>query len=245
MQMTVTRFAIAVWLCWGVLAILSVLSDLKFVVDAAAWVVDQSVWFEKPLLTVGQGMVAGVTGYRDIVPALARLFGLPIPPHVVLDFLGIASLSIGRGLRLADIIAGRMTAPIGQASSITPEQEDSLSARLQRSWQREQFRQTLWALEPHLQRFFKDVADRYPTVAMAGRINGFIWRKLLGQRIAHSVVGASVIGAFFGFLQINSQWQRMLFTLSKRASQVIVYGGAAAIVVSALFSIDTIYRSLA
>lgn len=84
--------------CWGTFGLLSFLSELKFLVDALDWSVDQvSIAFKDILLELGKRISQAVSDYRELVRGIARLLHLPHLPSWAYDALGMASLAIGRG----------------------------------------------------------------------------------------------------------------------------------------------------
>jgi hypothetical protein len=90
--------------CWAVFALLSLLSDLKFLVDAMDWFLGHfSVSFKDILLVIGKRISEAVSGYRELVRGLARLLHLPPIPSVVSDAAGIVLFSISRGSWLVRI----------------------------------------------------------------------------------------------------------------------------------------------
>ena len=72
----VLRIIVVVAFCWAVFGLLSLLSDLKFVADAANWYVAHvSLALRDIPILIGQYMSAAVATYRDWVSEVAALVG--------------------------------------------------------------------------------------------------------------------------------------------------------------------------
>jgi len=95
------RIIVVVAFCWAVFGLLSLLSDLKFVADAANWYVAHvSLALRDIPIFIGQYMSAAVATYREWVREVAALLHLPPDvPFWAYDALGVVAFSIGRGYR--------------------------------------------------------------------------------------------------------------------------------------------------
>jgi hypothetical protein len=90
-----------VLLCWGIFSALSILSDLKFIVDGWDWSLSHvALSFKAAMHEIGKQVSGAVSGYRAVVHGLVRLLHLPLLPRYFYDNLGIFIFSIGRGYQL-------------------------------------------------------------------------------------------------------------------------------------------------
>jgi hypothetical protein len=100
MRSAIFRVVAVITFCWAIFALLSLLSELKFVTDGLQWSISHSsISFKAILLEIGKRVPQAVSGYRDLVRALARLIHLPQLAFVY-DFFGVAAFSVGRGFWL-------------------------------------------------------------------------------------------------------------------------------------------------
>jgi hypothetical protein len=98
MRSAIFRIVAVVTFCWAVFGLLSLLSELKILVDGLDWSISHaSISYKEILLEIGRRISQAVSGYREIVRSLARLLHLPRLPSFVYDVIGIVMFSIGRG----------------------------------------------------------------------------------------------------------------------------------------------------
>jgi hypothetical protein len=87
--------------CWAAFGLLSLLSDLAFVIAAVDWSIGHvSISFKDIILGFGKWISDAVSGYREFVRGVARLLHVPSLPPVVYDVLGVIAFSLGRGYLL-------------------------------------------------------------------------------------------------------------------------------------------------
>ena len=98
MRSAIFRIIAAVAFCWAIFGLLSLLSELKFVIDALDWSISHvSISFKAVLLEIGKRVPPAISGYRELVRILVRLLHLPPLPSFAYDFFGVATYSVGRG----------------------------------------------------------------------------------------------------------------------------------------------------
>lgn len=98
MRSAIFRVIAVVAFCWAILGLLSLLSELKFVIDGLDWSISHVAISSKAvLLEIGKRLPQAVSGYRELVRALVPLLHLPHLPSVAYDFFGVAAFSVGRG----------------------------------------------------------------------------------------------------------------------------------------------------
>jgi hypothetical protein len=86
---------------WAMFAALSLLSELKFLVDGLGWSITHvAISFKAILLEIGKRVSEVVAGYREFVHGLAQLLHLPRFAQYVYDILGVASFSTSKGIAL-------------------------------------------------------------------------------------------------------------------------------------------------
>lgn len=101
MRSAIFRIIAVVAFCWFIFGLLSLLSELKFVIDGLDWSISHvSISSRSVLLEIGKRVPHVISGYRELVRALARLLHLPHLPSFVYDFSGVAAFSVGRGFWL-------------------------------------------------------------------------------------------------------------------------------------------------
>ena len=84
--------------CWGICSALSILSELKFLVDGWDWSISHvAISFQAILRDLARQVSEGVSGYREVVRGLVRVLGLPVYPRYVYDCVGIIVFSLCRG----------------------------------------------------------------------------------------------------------------------------------------------------
>jgi hypothetical protein len=99
MRSTIFRIIAIVAFCWAIFGLLSLLSELRFLVDALDWSISHvSISFKAILLEIGKRISEAVSGYREFVRMIARLLHLPYLPSWVYEVVAVITLSIGRGL---------------------------------------------------------------------------------------------------------------------------------------------------
>lgn len=98
MRSAIFRVIAVVAFCWAIFGLLSLLSELKFVIDGLDWAISHlSISSKAFLLEIGKLIPQAVSGYRELVRALVRVLHLPHLPSFVYDFVGVAVFSVGRG----------------------------------------------------------------------------------------------------------------------------------------------------
>jgi hypothetical protein len=99
MRPTIFRIVAVAGFCWAVFGLLSLLSELKFLIDALNWSVGHvSISLKDILHGLAKWISAVVLGYRDLVRSFfSRVFHIPHLPAVVYDVISITVFSFGRG----------------------------------------------------------------------------------------------------------------------------------------------------
>jgi hypothetical protein len=97
MRRTIFHIIAAIGFCWALFGLVSLLSDLKFLVDGLGWAINHDFSLRALLLEVGRRISAVISSYREFLINLAYSFHLPVFPHYVYDIAGIVGLSAGRG----------------------------------------------------------------------------------------------------------------------------------------------------
>jgi hypothetical protein len=84
--------------CWAAFGLVSLLSELKFLIDGLDWSISHwAISYKDVLLKLGKLVSRAVSGYREFVRSTARLLHLPHLPSYLYDVIGVAALSIGCG----------------------------------------------------------------------------------------------------------------------------------------------------
>jgi hypothetical protein len=182
--------------CWAVFGLLSLLSELKFLVEAVHWSVGHvSISFKDILLEIGKRISQAVSGYREFVRSVARLLHLPHLSSFLYDVIGVVTFS-GLGYRL-----GRRAI---QA------RKEWWSAMIERRFPGSGLREVPVELE-----------EDY-----------MYWRE-------HPLQLAYIR------LRQNVRWLPLPVGGRKIVARCLVYGGAVAVVLAALFTVDYVYRHFA
>lgn len=185
MRSAIFRVIAAVAFCWAIFGLLSLLSELKFVIDGVGWLVSHFPISLKPvLLGIGKRVPQAISGYRELVLALARLLHLPHLPSFLFDSVGVVAFSVGRGF-----------------------------------WSYQRAREKLKI------RVFS------PLLRLTHTLENYVGLRVLRWALHHT------------------KWKDVLGTVKRFVDPVIhfaaissVYGGGAAIALTALFGIDFMYR---
>ena len=98
MRAAIFRIIAVVAFCWAVLALLSLFSELKLLLDGLSWSVNHLPPALKAiLLEIGKRTLQVVSMYRDLLHGSARLLHLPVLADTRYDVIGLVAISIVRG----------------------------------------------------------------------------------------------------------------------------------------------------
>jgi hypothetical protein len=101
MRSAIFRVIAVVAFCWAIFGLLSLLSELKFLIDGLDWSISHvSISYKAVLLEVGRRVPQTVSGYHELVRLLAGLLHLPHLPSFVYDVFSVVAFSVGRGFWL-------------------------------------------------------------------------------------------------------------------------------------------------
>jgi hypothetical protein len=214
MFLAIVRTVVGVAFCWAVFALLSRLSELKFLVDAIDWsIAHASISFKAILLEIGKRISEAVSGYRGLVREVARLLHLPHLPSFVYDVFGVVTFCVGHA--------------------------NWLLARDDRKWGEYIENEKNWAEE---RRFSKQIPDdaeylpwspsdkRLPMRRLALELSMFLIFRFVSIKYIEQVAG-------------TPRFHRMVRPV-KLAIGILTYGALVGVVLSALFGIDFVYDIL-
>jgi hypothetical protein len=247
MRTTIFRIIAVIGVCWAVFGLLSLASELRFLVDGLSWAVNCVPSVKMILLAIGKRVSAAVFSYQEFSVGLFRLMHLPVLPHNWFDVAGIMTAAIGRGLwfsHRAWRIAGSLDE--GQAAEVERELRelnreetdrrryhiDALSGmgeiytRGYESFEKQIRRYAIIALALHIQAFKQVLLDVFKT--------GFPLQKLFDR----FELGGHRYPSYPKYHAVTKRIHLAIIC-------DVIYGGLAAVALSALFGIEYIYRTVA
>jgi hypothetical protein len=247
MRTTIFRIIAVIGLCWAIVGLLSLASDLRFLVDGLSWVVNCAPSVKMTLLGVGKRISAVVFGYREFFVGLFHLLHLPVLPHNWFDVAGIMTAAIGRGLWFSHHawrIAGSLDE--GQAAQVERElRELSLEETDQRRYHIDAL-SGMGEIYTHGYESFEKQIRRYTVIALAMRVQAF--KKVLLDVFKTGFPLQKLFDRFElgghghpGYPRYHAVTKRIHLAIICD----VIYGGLAAGGLSALFGIEYIYRTLA
>jgi hypothetical protein len=244
---TIFRIVAVIGLCWAILALLSLASELRFLVDGLSWAVSLTPSVKVALLTIGKRLAAVVLNYREFLTGLSRLLHLPVLPHNWYDVAGIMATAVGRGLWLSHR-AWRIAGMLDEMQAAQVEEELRELNREETDKRRYQIDALSSMGEIYTygyERFEKQIR-RYPIIALAMRIRG------VKQVLMDVFKMGFPLQRLFDRFELGGHWHQdypRYHSVTKRIRFAIIcdviYGGVAAAGLSVLFAIDCIYRALA
>ena len=220
MRSVIFRVIATAAFCWAVFGLLSLLSEFKFLVDGLDWSISHwGISYRDVLLEIGKRISQAVSGYREFVRSFARLLHLPHLPSFMYDVIGVVAFSIGRGYSLGQrgikIRYKHLT-----ALGIDP------SVRLENEMHHRKF------LIIRKENPFGDDDPSWLRQAIYDDDKKALVRQYYRKHPLQS---------WYKNLSDNKLWMLPKF-LRKVTAQCLVYGGAVAIVILGLFSVDYAYR---
>jgi hypothetical protein len=247
MRTIIFRIVAVIGLCWAILALISLASELRFLVDGLNWAVSFSPSVKAALLTIGKRLTTVVLSYREFLIGFSRVLHLPVPPHNWYDVAGIMTTAVGRGLwlshrtwRIAGMLDEMQAAQVEEElRELTREETD------ERRYQIDALSSMGEIYTYGYERFEKQIR-RYLIIALAMHIRGF-------EQVLQDVFKTSFpLQRLFDRFELgghrNQDYPRY-HSVTKRIRLAIIcdviYGGFAAAGLSVLFAIDCIYRALA
>jgi hypothetical protein len=247
MRTTIFRIVAVIGLCWATLALLSLASELRFLVDGLSWAVSFAPSVKMALLTVGKRLTAVLVGYREFVTGLSRLLHLPVMPHHWYDVAGIMTVAVGRGLWLSHR-TWRIATMLDEVQAAQVEEELRELGREETDKRRYQVDALsgMGEIYTHGYECFEKQIRRYPIIALAMRIGAF------KQVLLDVFKMGFPLQRLFDRFELGGHWHQDYprhYSLTKRIRLAIIcdviYGGLAAAGLSVLFAIEYIYRVLA
>jgi hypothetical protein len=247
MRTTIFRIVAIIGLCWAILALLSLASELRFLVDGLSWAVSFTPSVKAALLPIGRRLTVVVLDYRDFLMSLFRLLHLPVLPHSWYDVAGVMTAAVGRGLWLSH----RAWRIAGTLDEMQAAQVEAELRELNRE-ETDNGRYQLDALSSMgeiytngYERFEKQIR-RYLIIALAMRIWG------VKQVLLDVFKMGFPLQRLFDRFELGGHWHQdypRYHGVTKRIRLAlicdVIYGGVAAAGLSVLFAIDYIYRALA
>jgi hypothetical protein len=251
MRSAIFRIFAAIGFCWLVFGTLSLLSELRFLLDGLDWSVSHvSISIKDALLEIGKRISQAVSGYREFVRELVRLLHLPHLPPVMYDVLAILGFSIGRGYWLNSrhraerntlidteienfLIRNKLCTDDALEKTKKVYRESVLEDMLQVAGAEllpsspyfnliKQRPIDSWSEMPKLIENLRRIDRQQRLHSLARGIHRYIWKRFLGGE---------------PFLP-----KRSLFYEIELATDCLVYGGLVCMVLSILFGIDYVYR---
>jgi hypothetical protein len=247
MRTIIFRIVAVIGLCWVILALLSLASELRFLVDGLSWAVNFTLSVKMTLLTIGKRLTAVVLVYREFLTGLSRLLHLPVLPHSWYDIAGIMTIAVGRGLWLSHR-AWRIASMLDEKQAAQVEEELRELNREEIDKRRYQMDalSSMGEIYTHGYERFEKQISRYPIIALAMRMQVF------KQALVDVFKMAFPLQRLFDRFELGGHWHQdypRYRSITKRIRLAIIcdviYGGVAAAGLSALFAIDCIYRALA
>jgi hypothetical protein len=247
MRTTIFWIVAVIGLCWATLALLSLASDLRFLVDGLGWAVNFTPSLKVGLLAIGKRITAAVLGYREFLMGWSRLLHLPALPHNWYDVAGIMTTAAGRGLWLSHR-AWRIAGTLDEMQAAQVEEElRVLNGEVidKRRYQIDALSSMGEIYTQGYERFEKQIR-RYLIIALAMRVQAF------KQVLLDVFKMGFPLQRLFDRFELGGHWHQDYpgsRSVTKRIRLAIIcdviYGGVAAAVLSVLFAIDCIYRALA
>jgi hypothetical protein len=241
------RIVAVVGLCWAILALLSLASELRFLADGLTWAVNLMPSVKMALLTIGKRLTAVVLGYREFLTGLSRLLHLPMLPHNWYDIAGIMTTAVGRGLWLSHR-AWRIAGMLDEMQAAQVEEELRELNREETDKRRFQVDalSSMGEIYTHGYECFERQIRRYLIIALAMRIRAF------KQVLLDVFKMGFPLQRLFDRFELGGHWHQdypRYHSVTKRIHLAIIcdmiYGGVAAAGLSILFAIEYIYRALA
>jgi hypothetical protein len=247
MRTAIFRIVAAIGLCWAILALLSLTSELRFLADGLSWAVSFTPSVKAALLAIGRGLTAAVLDYRGFLSSLSRLLHLPVLPHNWYDVAGVMTAAVGRGLWLSHR-AWRIAGTLDETQAAQVEEELRELNREETDKRRYQIDALSSMGEIYTngyERFEKQIC-RYLIIALAMRMWG------VKQILLDVFKMGFPLQRLFDRFELGGHWHQdypRYHGVTKRIRLAIIcdviYGGVAAAGLSVLFAIDYIYRALA
>jgi hypothetical protein len=247
MRTTIFRIVAAIGICWAILALLSLASELRFLVDGLSWAVNFTPPVKMALLTIGKRLTAVVLGYREFLMGLFRLLHLPVLPHNWYDVAGIMTTAVGRGLWMSHR-TWRIAGTLDEMQAAQVEQELRDLNREETDERRYQIDALsgMGEIYTHGYECFEKQIRRYLIISLAMRIQAF--KQVLLDVFKMGFPLQRLFDRFELGGHRHQDYPRH-YGVTKRIRLAIIcdviYGGVAAAGLSVLFAIDYIYRSLA
>jgi hypothetical protein len=247
MRTTIFRIIAAIGVGWAIVGLLSLASELRFLVDGLSWVVNCSPSVKMTLLAVGRHISAAVFGYREFFVGLFRLLHLPVLPHNWFDVAGIMTTAIGRGLwfshrawRIAGSLDERQAAQVErELRELNREETDERRYHIDAL-------SGMGEIYAHGYESFEKQISRYAVIALAMRIQAF------KQVLLDVFKTGFPLQKLFDRFELGEhrypgypRYQAVTKRIHLAIICDVIYGGLAAVGLSALFGIEYIYRTLA
>ena len=247
MRTTIFRIVAVIGLCWAILALLSLVSELRFLVDGLSWAVNFTPPVKTALLATGKWLTAAVVGYREFFIGLFRVLHLPVLPHHWYDVAGIMATAVGRGLWLSHRtwrIAGMLDET--QAAQVEEELRELNRAETDKRRYQIDALSGMGDIYTHGYECFEKQIRRYVIIALAMHIQAF--KQVLLDVFKMSFPLQRLLDRFELGGHLHQGYPRY-HSVTKRIHLAIIcdviYGGVAAAGLSVLFAIEYIYRALA
>jgi hypothetical protein len=247
MRTSIFQIAGVIGLCWAILALLSLASDLRFLVDGFSWAASFTPSVKVALLAVGKWLTGVVLTYREFLTGLSRPLHLPVLPHNWYDVAGIMTSAVGRGLWLSHR-AWRIAGTLDEMQAAQVEEELRELNREETDKRRYQIDalSSMGEIYTHGYERFEKQIRRYLIIALAMHIRGF--KQVLQDVFKMGFPLQRLFDRFELGVHCHQDYPRYN-SVTKRIRLAIIcdviYGGVAAAGLSVLFAIDCIYRALA
>jgi hypothetical protein len=246
MRTTISRIVAVIGLCWAILALLSLASELRFLVDGLTWAANFTPPIKMAVFAIGKRLTAVVLGYREFLMGLSRLLHLPVLPHNWYDVAGIMTTAVGRGLWLSHR-AWRIAGMLDEKQAAQVEEDLRELNREQTDKRRYQIDalSSVGDIYTHGYECFEKQIRHYLIIALAMRIQAF------KQVLLEVFKMGFPLQRLFDRFEVGGHWPQdsKYHSVRKRIRLAIIcdviYGGVAAAGLWVLFAIDSIYRALA
>jgi hypothetical protein len=209
--------------CWATVSAFSIFSELKFLVDGWTWSVDQvPVTIKSVALAVGKYVSGIIGGYREFVHGLVAMLRLPRLPQLAYDTAGVVVFSVARGYQLGTAITKKYREEFGgRWAHLPPDYAEALEGQAEGN--------------PYLTaEDLRAMRRKYPVRDVARRLH---------EKLTEIFLVPGRYGHKHPYRLGDLKW--IVWRTMQALAFVLIYGTLVAVLLSALFGIDFLYRHFA